>query len=49
LIFDVWVSHVVEQFSIENRPGAIIGLATRGLNMKTEKKAITPLILGRFW
>jgi hypothetical protein len=33
---------VVEQFPIENLPGVILGLATRGLNVKTEKNAITP-------
>jgi hypothetical protein len=32
-----WQRHKVEQFSLKNRPGAILGLATRGLNVKTEK------------
>jgi hypothetical protein len=29
--------HVVEQFPIENRPGAVLSLATRGPNVKTDK------------
>jgi hypothetical protein len=33
----VWVGHEVEQFPIENQPCAILGLATREPNVKTEK------------
>jgi hypothetical protein len=40
--FDFWCAveqfpGEVEQFPIENRPGVILGLATRGLNVKAEK------------